>query len=148
MLSDEETVPYILSASFRPSDEVVLTEEPPISLPGGPVGGEVRWLERGLNRMRLQVRSDSPALLVLAENWYPAWKAEVGGVEVPVLRANHTLRAVPVPSGESEVEVFYDAGALLGPFLTTLASLALVSLAVFVRPGRKPGEAEVSERVS
>jgi hypothetical protein len=148
VLSDEETVPYILSSSFRPSDEVVLTDEPPISLPGGPVGGEVRWLEKGLNRLRLQVRSEAPALLVLAENWYPAWKAEVGGEEVPVLRANHSLRAVPVPSGESEVEVFYDAGALLGPFLTSLVSLALVCLAVFVRPGRKPREAEISESAS
>ncbi|MCJ7627646.1 MAG: hypothetical protein MUO50_04565, partial [Longimicrobiales bacterium] len=140
VLSDDEAVSYILSPDFRPADEVVLTEASPIALPGGPVEGEVRWVEKSPNRFRLQVRSESPALLVLAENWYPAWKAEVGGVEAPVLRANHTLRAVPVPSGESEVEIFFDSGTLLGPFLITLASLALVFGVLFIRPRASPAE--------
>jgi hypothetical protein len=78
------------------------------------------------------VRSESPALLVLAENWYPAWKAVVGGEDAPVLRANHSLRAVPVPAGESEVELFFDARTLMGPLFITLASLALAGLAIFV----------------
>ncbi|MBT8397448.1 MAG: hypothetical protein KJN92_10800, partial [Gemmatimonadetes bacterium] len=95
VLSDSEVVPYIISDQYRPLEEVVLTEEPSIPLSGGIGTGEVRWLEKGLNRLRLEVESDAPALLLLAENWYPAWKAEVGGEEVPVLRANHSLRAVP-----------------------------------------------------
>ena len=148
MLSDEEAVSYLLSPDFRPADEVVLSEEPPIPLSGGPVEGEVRWVEKGPNRLQLLVRSDSPALLVLADNWYPAWKAVVRGEEAPVLRANHSLRAVPVPSGESEVELFFDAGTLRGPFLISLASLALVCGAVFVRPRRSPEETEAAERVS
>jgi hypothetical protein len=148
VLSDEETVPYLLSSGFLPADEVVLSEEPPIALSGGPVEGEVRWVEKGPNRLQLLVRSDSPALLVLAENWYPAWKAVVRGEEAPVLRANHSLRAVPVPSGESEVELFFDAGTLRGPFLISLVSLALVCGAVFVRPRRSPEEAEAAERAS
>lgn len=148
VLSDEEAVPYLLSPDFRPADEVVLAEESPVALSGGPVEGEVHWVEIGPNRFRLQVRSDSPALLVLADNWYPAWRAVVRGEEAPVLRANHSLRAVPVPSGESEVELFFDAGTLRGPFLISLASLALVCGAVFVRPRRSPEQTEAAERVS
>ena len=105
--------------------------------------GEVQWLERSPNRSRLRVQSDRFALLVLAENWYPAWKAEVNGGEVPVLRANHSLRALPVPAGESEVEVFYDAGSLRGSLLLSLASLGLALGVVFVRP--REGEVQTEE---
>jgi hypothetical protein len=123
VLPEEEVVPYLLSEAFRPAEEVVLNEEPPVALPGGPVEGAVEILERGPNRHRFRVRSDGPALLVLAENWYPAWKARIGGEAAPVLRANHTLRAVPVPAGDHEVEVYFAGGWLRGPLLVSLASL-------------------------
>jgi len=150
VLSDSEVVPYIMSDEYRPSDEVVLTEEPPIPLSGGPAGGEVRWLEKGSNRLRLEVRTEAPALLVLADNWYPSWKARVGGEETPVLRANHSLRAVPVPSGQSEIEVFYDAGVLGGPLLVSFVSLLLVCGALFLRPkwGVGVGEREQTPKMA
>jgi hypothetical protein len=134
VLSDDETVPYILSDSFRPDREIVLVDEYSGDLSGAPVDGDIQWVEKSPNRIRLQVQSGGEALLVLAENWYPAWRAEVNGVEVPVLRANHSLRAIPVPPGETEVEVFFDARTLAGPFLLSLASLAIVFGVIFVRP--------------
>jgi hypothetical protein len=123
VLPEEETVPYLRSPQFRPAEEVVLTEPPPISLGGGEPGGEVRWVEKGINRLRLRVQTDASALLVLAENWYPAWKARVDGQETAVLRANHTLRAIPVAPGEHDVEVYYDAASLRLPLVVSLLSL-------------------------
>ena len=82
------------------------------STPGGRVGGDVTWLERGPDRLRLDVSAERPALLVVADNWYPAWKARVNGESVPVLRAYHTLRAVPVPVGRSQVEMYYESRLL------------------------------------
>jgi hypothetical protein len=128
VLQEDETVSYLLSPLFRPEDEVVLTEEPPITLPGGPVEGSVRWLERGPNLMRLEVQAQGDALLVIADNWFPAWKARVGSEEAPVLRANHTLRAVPVPSGTHEIEIYFDPGTLRGALFTSLGSLGLLAL--------------------
>jgi len=55
----------------------------------------------------------------------------VGEEEAPVLRVNHTLRAVPVKAGDQVVEVYYDLGALRGPLLVTLVSLAFVIVAGF-----------------
>lgn len=130
ILKEEETVPYLLSPSFDPQAEVVLNEAPPGELGGGEPQGEVSWKERGPNRLVLEVRSDRPALLVVADNWYPAWKAKVGGEPAPVLRANHTLRAVPVPAGAYEVEVYYDVGSLMGPLAISLVFLALLTLVV------------------
>jgi hypothetical protein len=112
-----------------------------LELPGGAVEGEVQWLARGLNSHRLRVRAEAPALLVEADNWYPAWKARVDGLEAPVLRANHTLRAVPIPPGDHEVEIYYDADSLRGSMLVSLFSLlvlvgALVRGAAVVPGGR------------
>ena len=113
---DDEAVAYMLSTDFDPEAEAVLAEPPPLDLPGAPVAGEVDWLERGPDRMRLAVRSSGPALLTIADNWYPAWRARVNGRETPVLRAYHTLRAVPVPAGESEVELWYRSDVVLRSF--------------------------------
>ncbi|MEZ4423995.1 MAG: hypothetical protein R3E98_11315 [Gemmatimonadota bacterium] len=127
---DDQAVAYMMSPAFDPTTQVVLPETPPRPLPGGPVQGEVTWETRGINAMTLRVRSDREALLVVADNWYPAWSARVDGQAAPVLRAYHTLRAVPVPAGESTVEMYYDTASLRGPFLLSLVSLLLLGVAL------------------
>jgi len=103
----QEALAYLKGGAFRPASEAVLPAAPPVELPGEEVEGRVSWIERGLNRMRLEVETDRNALLVIAENWYPDWHARVDGVPVPLLRANHTLRAVPLEAGSHEVEIRY-----------------------------------------
>lgn len=140
--SDEEAVPYILSDAFRPEAEVVLPEPPPIPLDGGPVAGEVEWVERTPNRLLLSVQSDRPALLVIADNWFPAWRATVEGREAPVLRANHTLRAVPVPAGASVVEMTYRSGLVRASAVVSLVVTAgLVLTALFAVARGRGGRA-------
>jgi hypothetical protein len=130
--SDAEAVPYMLSDAFDPEREVVLAEAPPVALEGGPVTGEVHWLEREPNRLRLAVTTDRPALLVVADNWFPAWRASVDGAEAPVLRAYHALRAIPVEAGEHTVEMWYHSQVLTASFGVSLAtSIVLVALALF-----------------
>ncbi|MFO8175290.1 MAG: hypothetical protein R6T96_13465 [Longimicrobiales bacterium] len=137
VMPGQEGLKYLLSSEFRSEAEVVLPEAPPISLPEAPATGQVRWLEKGINRLRLSVETEEPALLVLAENWYPAWKATVSGEEAPVLRANHTQRAIPILPGSHEVDVYFDVGSLKAGFLATVISvLLLMGLAVWGRMSR------------
>lgn len=131
--SDDEAMAYMLSPEFDPETEVILAEPPPVDLPGAPVAGEVDWLERGPDRMRLAVRASGPALLAIADNWYPAWHARVNGRDAPVLRAYHTLRAVPVPAGESEVELWYRSDVVLRSFWLGFIILAGLLAANAVR---------------
>jgi hypothetical protein len=104
---EDEQVPYMLSSAFHPDSEVVLSRPPPIELHGGPVQGSVKWRERTPNELRLSVTSDRAALLVVADNWFPAWHATVDGKAAPILRAYHTLRAIPVPAGAHTVDMVY-----------------------------------------
>lgn len=110
--SDDEAVEYIMSDEHDPAREAVLAAEPSIELDGGPVTGSVRWIERTDDHLALEVETDRPALLVIADNWFPAWEATVGGRDAEVLRAYHSLRAVAVPSGSSRVEMWYESELL------------------------------------
>jgi hypothetical protein len=130
VLSDDEALPYLLSEAFDPAREVVLSDAPSLAL-GDSAVGEVSWITRLNNRQVLRVRSEEPALLVVADNWYPAWHAQVDGREVPVLRANHSLRAVEVDAGEHEIVFTYRSPILRFSLWTSLVSLvAVVGLAV------------------
>lgn len=130
VVPDERAVPRIADASFDPGTTAVLAEPPAIELPGGPVEGTVRWLENGVDRIHLTVDSPSNALLVVADNWYPAWKATVNGRETPVLRAYYALRAIPVAAGHHDVVLWYDAGFLrTGILSTAVAGTLLLGLA-------------------
>ena len=126
VVPDESAVSVILSDAFDPATEVLLAEPPPEPLAPGPVRGTVEWVERGVNEQFLRVDSDRAALLVISDNWFPAWHARVDGVDAPVLRANYALRAVPVPAGQSEVHLYYRSNALRGGLFLSLASLLVV----------------------
>lgn len=144
VLPDEQAIPFMLGASFDAARQVVLADPPPLELTGGPVEGSVEWLERGNNGMRLQVRTDRPALLVLADNWFPAWKARVGDTDTPILRANYALRAVPIPEGDHVVEIRYESAQLLWSFRLTVLSLALVAALAGVDRIRRSSRLEVN----
>ena len=85
-------------------------------------------MERSPNRLELRVTSDRAALLVVADNWFPAWRASVDGVETDILRAYHTLRAIPVPAGTSTVRMWYASPLLQRSLLISVVVLLGLSL--------------------
>ena len=51
----------------------------------------------------------APAYLVLAEVWYPGWRAWLDGIEVPIYRADFAFRAVYLPApGEHTLVMRFD----------------------------------------
>ena len=75
------------------------------------------------NRVRVRVSGSHGGWLVLHEQWARGWRARVNGDDVPVLRADHAYRAVPIPSGDVTVEFEYAPRSLEWG-----AALALVAL--------------------
>ncbi len=91
--------------------------------PSGP-GVTARIVRFGPERVEILARSDSPGWLVLAEAWYPGWKATVDGNPRPCLPANAWMRAVPIPAGESRVVLSYRSRWLAWGALVSGAAVA------------------------
>ncbi len=141
VLPEDQTVAAMLEPSFDPGAEVLLNEEPPIALDGSQPSGAVTWTSRGNNRSVLEVTSDRPALLVIADNWFPAWEAKVNGDPAPVLRAYHSLRAIPVGAGTSTVEMYYGTSGLrTGLWVSVLSTLLAMGVILWTRFGPKRAE--------
>jgi hypothetical protein len=117
---------------FDPTVEVVLYDEPTIlSRSGEPSGGAARVIRHEPSRVVVQASTPEAAYLVLLDNHYDGWRAEVDGRELPVLRAYHTFRAVPLPAGEHEVIFRFESPRLRAGLIVS-ATTALLLLAFFV----------------
>jgi membrane protein YfhO len=74
------------------------------------------------NRMELTVDAQSRGLLVLSENYYPGWHADIDGKSAPIYRVDSGLRGLVVPRGHSRVVLRYaPASVYWGGLLTALA---------------------------
>ncbi|MFX5085071.1 YfhO family protein, partial [Acinetobacter baumannii] len=70
-------------------------------------GITLEWLEYRATRVALRVvnPAQQTAWLLITDTWYPGWSATVNGKSVPLLQANGAFRAMPIPPGESRVEM-------------------------------------------
>jgi hypothetical protein len=104
--------------------------------PGAPAR-PARILEYTPNRVVVEAAVDAPAVLVLADAFYPGWVASVDGRPQPVHPADALFRAVPLPgAGTHRVEFTFaprsvDVGA-------AISLVSLVLLVVAWRWGARP----------
>jgi len=140
---DDRPVRRLLAADFDPRTTALLPEPLPQGIEVQPdPQGSVTWGDREADRYTLNVETDRPALLMISENYYPAWKAEVDGAEAPVLRADYAFRAVPVPAGSHEVRLYYDSTPLnQSAFVSASLILLLGALTATGLRGGRPGNA-------
>jgi uncharacterized membrane protein YfhO len=67
-----------------------------------------------------------PSVLLLSEVWYPAWRAYVDGEEREVLRADYSLRGVPLEAGDHKVEFVYDSDRFSTGLWISVTSLIIL----------------------
>ncbi len=65
--------------------------------------GRVKIVDWRPGRIEIEAESESGGVLAMHATSYPGWIAEIGGQEVPVLRADHLFRAIEVPAGNHRV---------------------------------------------
>jgi hypothetical protein len=83
----------------------------------------------GAMRVRLNGRSDSVSYLLISENWYPDWHAEIDGKPAATLRGDYTLLSVPLPPGAKEVRLWFASSTYgKGKLVTALALLVALGL--------------------
>jgi hypothetical protein len=106
---DEKVLERLGEPEFDPRQVAILPHRPDLTLPSQVEGeSSVLILERQPERMVLEVEMAADGLLILSEVYYPGWRAYADGEEVPIYRANHVLRAVPLRAGHHQVEMVFD----------------------------------------
>lgn len=138
VLDDDRALERILSRDFDPAVRAVLSTPIP-SAATADVSGSVEWEADAPGYRQLRVRSSGPALLVVSENWFPGWEAEVDGRPAPVHRVNLTLQAVEIPgAGEHSVTLRFTAPSVRSALRITIACtlVTLLLLAASLVPPR------------
>ena len=135
-LSDPEAVLAALrDPSFDPRREALLLGSGETAAPGMSAAPmrPATIVHEEPDRLEIQATADAPGYLVIADTYYPGWRAEVNGQPVALERANYTFRAVPLPPGQHTVRLIFDPPLWRLGWLISLPALALV-LALLVIP--------------
>ncbi|MGH2582063.1 MAG: YfhO family protein [Anaerolineales bacterium] len=96
---------------------------------GGPIcgsaeDGSVALIESTANRVSLLVEAPGGGWLVLADAWYPGWRAFSNGEELTLYPANGTFRAVKLNPGQEQIDfVFRPASFYVGLAVSLLSWL-------------------------
>jgi hypothetical protein len=134
----ERILERMLSEDFDPAHRAILEVDPGVTFERGE--GEaaiVRSYEYDANVIRVTVDAARPCLLMHSENWFPYWHAFRGGEELPILRADGVIRAIPLPTGVSDLEFrFVSRPFEIGKWIT-LATLLLLALVLLITGGRR-----------
>lgn len=142
LVRDDDRALEVLGRSELPLDSVVVLAASPTSrsvyrpLPPAGNRGEARLISHEPSEVVVDVKTDESGYLVLLDPYYPGWKAEVDGVEVPIERANYFFRAVQVGAGEHRVVFRYAPVSFQVGLYITLVSLAVASGTLLVLAGR------------
>ncbi len=120
-------IELMTAADFNPRATAVVYEPLEHPLPESPLSGSAEVIQHRPDEVVVTTNANQAAFLVLADNYYEGWIAEIDGAEVPILRANHTFRGVRVPAGEHRVVFRFEPGDLyLGLKISGVVFLLLI----------------------
>ncbi len=122
----DRTLGRMESAAWNPREVAFVEPDAGVALPAEPLVGSAGVVEYTPDRVVVSTRANRAALLVLADNYYPGWRATVDGSEAPVLRANYVFRGVVVPAGAHRVVFTYEPDDLRTGFYLSLVTLLLL----------------------
>lgn len=131
-----EALAILREGGIDPRRRVVLEGAPTVSTPGGPAPAPRPAVitAYGAQEVVVTTSGEAPGALVLADSFYPGWRATVDGQPAAVYAANVAFRGVLVPPGDHTVVFQYDPASvrlgLAASFLSLLCVLGLGGWAV------------------
>jgi hypothetical protein len=120
----------VMAIGFDPRVELVLEGTGLGHTDAGNADGTIEIVrESGAGEVVARVASSTGTWFLLADMWYPGWRALIDGQDAPSYPADSLFRAVWVPAGVHEVAwVYRPPSALVGIVLSCLGLLALGGL--------------------
>jgi hypothetical protein len=135
---DRLAVAMLQDPSFDPRTTVLLAGGAEARAADGSDPGSVRIETDRPDRVRIAAQARTRCHLVLADTYFPGWKAFVDDREVPMLRANFAFRAVALDPGPHVVEFRYEPRSFRLGLLITLTGAALMVLLIVLDRTRRP----------
>lgn len=146
----DATLQTMQSPQWDPRVNAVVESPRDLALAGAGLRGTTRITRHEADHVEVATEANGAALLVLADNYYPDWKATVDGRPAEIYRTNHTFRGVVVPTGSHRVAFDFEPHGLYTGFylyLATLGALVLYAawLIVAAWRGRKTADSPAPE---
>jgi hypothetical protein len=120
--------------------QVVVTERRLPGVPGtqaGAAAGTAKITSYEPDRVSIDARLTRPGVVVLGDNWFPGWKAEVDGRPARVERVDYVLRGVVVGTGPHRVEFRYEPASWRMGWIISLLSLAAIAAGLLISRRRR-----------
>ena len=140
LVIDGQLAPLRNAAFALQYERVAPVERPTTSATG---------IRRGAGAWTVQTSGQRPAVVVVADAWFPGWRARVDGKPVPVMKADGAFLGVAVGPGRHTIDIEYrkPAAALTGRLVTVGTLLVAVGFLTASRrrrlrrrvPGPSPG---------
>ncbi|MGH7740797.1 MAG: YfhO family protein [Candidatus Eiseniibacteriota bacterium] len=151
---DDVVIAAMGSPDFDPARLALTSDDRPVGVYPGSEGCRLSWVADDPDRVALSCDARDRAFLVLADTWFPGWKATLDGHEIPIYRVNHLVRGMMIPAGRHTIEMRYvPEGWEAGVRLTRAALAAWLTLVLGAwlwsatggrtwdpRPGEQPAE--------
>jgi Bacterial membrane protein YfhO len=138
---DDEALDAITRADFDPR-RIAVTEErlPGLATPReqpGRTPGSARIEVYEPERVVVRARASVPGLVVLGDNHFPGWKAEVDGRPATITRVDYLFRGVRVGPGTHTIEFRYEPLSWTIGWIISIVSLVALLLAVGIGRRRR-----------
>jgi hypothetical protein len=137
MPTEAATLARLRDRTFDPDREILLHDAPDSVHPTvdeartGPAGenpGRATITQENARELVVEAVAPEDGFLLLADMYYPGWRAEVDGVPTPIYRANISLRGIALPKGQHTVRFSYDAQSFFRGLWISLAALGAILL--------------------
>jgi hypothetical protein len=124
-----EALDLLASGGVDPRETVLLeTDPPPLGEPAAATDDAVRITHYEADRIKLTAQTTAAGVLVVSEVYDEGWRAYVDGRRVPLLVADHVLRAVALAPGEHVIEMRYEPASLRAGVRITAGALLLLPM--------------------
>jgi hypothetical protein len=122
--NDIAVISAMMSPGFDPGRVAFASGPGATGVYPGSLACRIDWVADDPDRVILGIAAADRAFVVLADAWFPGWRARVDGSDVPIHRVDQLLRGVIVPEGRHRLEMtFQPRGWASGVRLTQIGML-------------------------
>lgn len=111
---------------FDPTQLALVEDSMTFESQGHSITSELLLLKNTETALDIKTKTASPGFLILADTFYPGWKATIDGRETSIYRTNYVQRGVIVPEGEHLVRFVFNSPTLNTGLIFSLSALIIL----------------------